>query len=81
MAEHAISMKPTPPTLVTAADLPALRALLAVDRPLHWDLARAMLRTLERTLGDRSALAAPRTVDAAAGPSGESGVAVGEERR
>ncbi len=40
-------MKPlTPP--FSPSDRQALRARLLVDRPLHWDLARALLAALEQ---------------------------------
>jgi hypothetical protein len=46
MTEHTFSMKPlTPP--FSPSDRQALRARLLVDRPLHWDLARALLAALE----------------------------------
>lgn len=78
-------MKPSPPHHLTAADLPALRALLAVDRPLHWDLARAMLRTLEKVLVTvRPNAPAADTGDedgAAVAGAPQTGVAESEERR
>jgi len=47
MTEHAFSMKPlTPP--FSKCDRQALRARLLVDRPLHWELARALLTALEQ---------------------------------
>lgn len=44
--EHIYSMTPlTPP--FSPADREAIRRRLMVDRPLHWDLARALFAALE----------------------------------
>ncbi len=41
---------------ITPADLPALRRTLTVDRPLHWEAARALLLALERAWAELAAL-------------------------
>ena len=56
-------MKPLNP-----ADLPSLRARLAVDRPLHWGLARAMLTALEAAWRELGRLPEGQLAEVAAQP-------------
>jgi hypothetical protein len=69
--EHNSSMTHPAPRF-SPADREAIRRRLMVDRPLHWELARALFAALEGAWDEleqaraRSATAAPRTAKDAA---------------